>query len=86
MWVIRNVRRFLMTDLVFGRTDAELRTKLASRDEDALRARGVIVGTGSEVREQLAVLAEAGAAHIMLKWLDLDDLDGLEALAKAVLT
>jgi hypothetical protein len=30
-------------------------------------------------------LAEAGVQRIMLQWLDLDDLDGLEALAKAVL-
>jgi hypothetical protein len=30
-------------------------------------------------------LEEAGLQRIMLQWLDLDDLDGLEALAKAVL-
>jgi len=33
----------------------------------------------------LGRLAEAGVQRIMLQWLDLDDLDGLEALARGVL-
>jgi hypothetical protein len=37
------------------------------------------------VSEQLAGLAETGIDRVMLQWLDLDNLDGLEALAKAVL-
>ncbi len=80
-----DVRRSIMTGLIFGRTDAEVHEKLGGRDADALRARGVIVGTGSEVQEHLHRLAEAGAQRVMLQWLDLDDLNGLEALAKAVL-
>ena len=35
--------------------------------------------------KQLGRLAEAGVQRIMLQWLDLDDLDGLEALARGVL-
>jgi hypothetical protein len=38
-----------------------------------------------QVSEQLARLAETGIDRVMLQWLDLDDLDGLEALATAVL-
>lgn len=75
------VRRSLMTGLIFGRTDAEVKEKLRGRDVDALRARGVIVGTISAVVDQLAAFAEAGAQRVMLQWLDLDDLDRLEALA-----
>ena len=40
---------------------------------------------GEEVREQLAELEKAGVQRVMLQWLDLDDLDGLSALAKAIL-
>ena len=81
-----DVRRSLMTGLIFGKTDAELQARLAGRDVEVLRARGVIIGTGRQVRDQLAALADAGAERVMLQWLDLDDLDGLEALANAVLT
>jgi len=60
---------------------------LAARNQtvEQLRARGMIVGTGEDVRAQLAELAEAGLQRIMLQWLDLDDLDGLTALAQSVL-
>ncbi len=78
------VRRSIMTGLVFGRTDAEVREKLRGRDADELRARGIIVGTAAAVREQVERLGEAGAERVMLQWLDLDDLDGLAALAAAL--
>jgi F420-dependent oxidoreductase-like protein len=81
----QSVRRSLMMGCYFGRTDVEVRQRLGSRNADDLRARGVIIGTPAEVREQLGRFAEAGVERIMLQWLDLDDLDGLEALARAVL-
>lgn len=83
-----SVRRSLMTGLVFGRTDAEVRENLSlygGRDADEQRARGNVVGTASAVQEQLARLGEAGVQRVMLQWLNLDDLDGLAALAGAVL-
>ncbi len=81
------VRRSLMTGLIFGRDQADLKRKLAGRSvtEADLRARGVIVGTGPAVVDQLAALMAAGVEQVMLQWLDLDDLNGLEALAAAVL-
>jgi F420-dependent oxidoreductase-like protein len=79
------VRRSLMTGLVFGRDDAELRAKLGDRDPAALRARGVMVGAPGAVQEQLYELAQAGVQRVMLQWLDLDDLEGLAAVAAAVL-
>ena len=79
------VRRSLMTGLFFGRDEAELSAKLQGRDPAALRERGVIVGTTSAVVDQLGELAGAGVQRVMLQWLALDDLDGLAALAAAVL-
>jgi F420-dependent oxidoreductase-like protein len=79
------VRRSLMTGLVFGRDEAELRAKLQGRDPANLRERGVIVGMPVAVVDQLGELAQTGAQRVMLQWLALDDLDGLTALATAVL-
>jgi len=80
------VRRSLMTGCVFGQDQAEVTCKVAARtqnkrDATQLRAHGVIVGTGPEIRDQLAELAEAGVEQVMLQWLDLDDLAGISALA-----
>jgi alkanesulfonate monooxygenase SsuD/methylene tetrahydromethanopterin reductase-like flavin-dependent oxidoreductase (luciferase family) len=80
-----SVRRSLMTGLIFGRDEAELERAARGRDLNQARARGLVCGTPSEVREQLARLAEAGVQGVMLQWLDLDELDRLEALARAVL-
>ena len=77
-----------MTGCVFGKTDAKVRdaSKLyGDTAPEELRKGGIIIGTGTQVKEQLAELAETGLDRVMLQWLDLDDLDGLEALAKVVL-
>lgn len=78
------VRRSL-TGVVFGRTDAEVQQNLRGRSESQLRDRGVIIGTPAAVADQLGQLAEVGVQRVMLQWLNLDDLDGLEALARTVL-
>jgi len=82
-----SVKRSLMTGLRFGRTKVELTEKLAARHQtgDELRKRGFVIGVGEEVKEQMIALENAGVQHVMLQWLDLDDLDGLAALAKAML-
>ncbi|MCB9153408.1 MAG: TIGR03560 family F420-dependent LLM class oxidoreductase [Caldilineae bacterium] len=79
------VRRSMMTGVVFGRDQAELRTVLNGRDADELREQGLVVGTPGEVQEQLGGLASVGVQRVMLQWLALDDLDRLEALAATVL-
>ena len=79
------VRRTLMTRVVFGRTNADAERKLAGRSADEFRAGGVIVGTASEVTEHLGRLDEAGVERVMLQWLETDDIDGLEAMAQTVL-
>jgi alkanesulfonate monooxygenase SsuD/methylene tetrahydromethanopterin reductase-like flavin-dependent oxidoreductase (luciferase family) len=83
-----DVRRSLMTGCVFGKSAVQVKEKsklYGDTSLDKLRNAGIIVGIGTQVPEQLAQLAETGLDRIMLQWLDLDDLDGLEALAKAVL-
>ena len=80
-----DVKRSLMTGLVFGRTTTQVQEKLAGTPAADVRARGLIVGTPSEVVDQLGAYGEAGAYRVMVQWLDLDDFNGLEALAKAVL-
>ena len=79
------VRRSLMTNVIYGRNDGEVTTKLDGRDPARLQARGVLTGTTSAVQDQLAQLAAVGVQRVMLQWLDLDDMDGLEAFARAVL-
>jgi F420-dependent oxidoreductase-like protein len=79
------VRRTLMTRVVFGPTPADVERKLAGGRADELRARGIIVGTAPEVAAQLGRLEDAGVQRVMLQWLETDDLDGLEAMAQSVL-
>ena len=84
---LTSVRRSMMTGCIFGHNDAALREKIEARGRtrEELQQRGIILGSTDGVREQLQLLDEAGLQRIMLQWLDLDDLAGLEALAKSVL-
>ena len=79
------VKRSLMTQVVYGKDDAQVAARLNGRNADELKARGLFVGTGSAVVDQLSQWQEAGLERVMLQWLALDDLDGLENLAKDVL-
>lgn len=82
-----SVRRSMMTGCVFGHTEFAFKQKLEARGQTLaqLHQRGIVAGSANEVKEQLHELEESGLQRIMLQWLDLDDLVGLEALAKAVL-
>ena len=82
-----SVRRSMMTSCVFGNDDMALKEKIAARGRtlEQLQQRGIVAGSHDAVLRQLQELEQAGLQRIMLQWLDLDDLDGLEALAKAVL-
>ncbi|MBP6473582.1 MAG: TIGR03560 family F420-dependent LLM class oxidoreductase [Chloroflexi bacterium] len=81
-----DVRRSLMTRIEMG-DEAALAQKFAvSRlTMDELRARGLVLGTPGHIVAQLGQLAEAGVQRVMLQWLDLDDVGGLEVLARDVL-
>jgi alkanesulfonate monooxygenase SsuD/methylene tetrahydromethanopterin reductase-like flavin-dependent oxidoreductase (luciferase family) len=85
-----SVRRSLMTGCVFGINEAQVVEKVKSRGNGKftsaeLKERGLIVGTPSDIIEQLVVLENVGVERIMLQWLDLDDIEGLEAMAKSIL-
>ncbi len=84
------VKRSMMTGCEFGRDDKEVKELVNARTQGRLTpaelaGRGVVLGTANEMVEQLGKLAEAGLQRVMLQWLALDDLDRLEAMAKAVL-
>lgn len=82
-----DVKRSLMTTVLFGKTDAEVAALVAQHpgkeqsDADPIR----VIGTASGVIDHLGKFVEAGVERFMLRWYDFDDIAGLEALAKAIL-
>jgi F420-dependent oxidoreductase-like protein len=84
------IRRSLMTGCVFGFDQQDLKHKVkvrtsGKRTPDELFQRDLIVGTASQVVQKLGEWTEAGISRVMLQWLDLQDLDGLEGFASQVL-
>jgi F420-dependent oxidoreductase-like protein len=87
------VKRSLMTGTIFARSEAELQTILDERSQrggqevtfESARERGIIVGTTSMWVDQIGEMAEAGVERFMLQWLELDDIEGLEIVARDVL-
>jgi F420-dependent oxidoreductase-like protein len=83
-----DVKRSMMTGCLFGRDEATVNEKLAARNTtygEVRQQKRLAVGTGDQIVEQLGEWAEAGLYRVMLQWLDLDDMDGLEAMAHSVL-
>ncbi len=82
---LSDVRRSMMTNLTFGKDEAALRSKLHGRSVDELRCSGRLAGSAMQVVADLGRYSEVGVQRVMLQWLDLDDIAGLEVLAKTVL-
>jgi F420-dependent oxidoreductase-like protein len=93
-----DVSRTAMLGTVFARDTAELERKLAGTNTnpanpeqkmadniEGIVQSGRLVGTADHMREQIQRFAEAGAEELMVQWIDLEDIEGLRALAKAVL-
>jgi F420-dependent oxidoreductase-like protein len=85
-----DVRRSIMVGCVFGHDEEDVDRKVKQRSGGKLtsseyKERGVLVGTAEEISNQISAYSRAGVQRIMLQWLDLDDLDGLKALAKGIL-
>jgi F420-dependent oxidoreductase-like protein len=93
-----DMRRTSFVAMVCGRTPAELEARLggwrrvgefAALPLDALlgelRTDGVIIGSPEEVVVELRAYEAAGVAELVLQWIALDDLEGLEVLAAEVL-
>lgn len=86
----QDVRRSIMVGCLFGYDQEDVDRKVKQRSSGRLTAaefkeRGVVVGTPEEIANQISAYSRAGVQRIMLQWLDLDDLDGLKALAKGIL-
>lgn len=81
------VCRSAMLGTVFARDEAHLEERLRQRNRsaDEIKQQGLIVGTPMMFVEQLREYAQAGAQRIMLQWLDQDDIEGLEIIAREVL-
>lgn len=76
----------LMTRVVYGKDEAALQQKLAGiTNVEGLRERDVIIGTGQAVIDQIGAWTELGVQRFMLQWIELDDTDGMEAMASDVL-
>jgi F420-dependent oxidoreductase-like protein len=85
-----DVKRSLMVGCEFGRDEKEVNQKVKERTagkltQAELRERGLVVGTGKQIAEQINAYSRAGVQRIMLQWLNLDDLEGLQELAKGIL-
>lgn len=86
----QDVRRTLMTGCIFGKDHSKVEKKVnlrthGQRSITDLRARGAIVGTADDIVEQCQRLATVGVQRVMLQWLDLDDTEGLEQMARGIL-
>lgn len=81
------VRRSVMVGTVFARSEEQVRELLTRQGRSAseLTAHGSIVGTPERWVQQLRAYAAAGVERMMLQWLDLDDLAGIELVAREVL-
>jgi len=78
------VRRSLMTRVEIGE-DSMLASKFTRQTPAEMRQRGLVVGAPAQIVDILGTWEQAGLQRIMLQWLDLDNLDGLELLSKSVL-
>lgn len=81
-----SIRRTLMTGLRTGRTEADVRRALAGKPAEEVKARGFLVGTYRQVAEQVEAYGRAGVQRLMLQWLELDDLVGLQGLAEVLIS
>jgi len=82
-----DVKRSLMTALILGKDDADLKRKIAAHPDqsDKLLEPSQITGTPSAVVDQIAAFAEAGASRLMLMHRDQTDMETLEIMARDVL-
>lgn len=79
------IRRTVMTNLTYARSDAELKTKLSNRQITDLENRGIVVGQKNQVIDRLKQYQAVSCEEIMLQWIDLDDIDGLIDFSEKVL-
>lgn len=79
------VKRTMMTRGVAAADQASLEQKMTEDDRARITERGAVVGTPDQIVDILGRQAEAGVQGIMLQWLDLDDISGLEVISSKVM-
>ena len=84
------VHRSMMVGCIFANDETQLKERVAARfgserTVEDLRQRGAIVGTAEQMVAQIGQLEQAGVQKVLLQWIDLDDIDGLETIASKVL-
>jgi len=81
------VKRSMMIHMWYGKDDAAVAKRIEhlSLSKEELQARGLAVGTGSEIVDILGKWQDAGLERVMLQWVDYDHLEELYDLAADVL-
>ena len=80
-----DVRRTLMTRVVFGDNKAEVERKLGGQPREEADAAGIVTGSVGEISARLGALAEARVQRVMLQYMETDDMDSLEEISRNVL-
>jgi alkanesulfonate monooxygenase SsuD/methylene tetrahydromethanopterin reductase-like flavin-dependent oxidoreductase (luciferase family) len=81
-----SVKRSMMLFLRFGRTDAELQARLAAQPTPEFVRASILAVTPERLRDHLAALESAGVQRAILNWRDdYDDVEGMQALARAAI-
>ena len=83
-----DVQRSVFSNAVFGKSDTDLRAKLDERGmttDELWQENGITAGTTQEFTERLGRWQEAGVERLLLQWIDLDDIEGLEMIARDIL-
>ena len=81
----KSVKRTMMTRSVIGENDAQVRSKINDETRERLLERGGVIGAPGEIIDILGRHAEAGVQGIVVQWMDMDDISGLELFAAQVL-
>jgi alkanesulfonate monooxygenase SsuD/methylene tetrahydromethanopterin reductase-like flavin-dependent oxidoreductase (luciferase family) len=83
----QSVTRSLMLGTIFARDRNDMARKMTGRgwSAEAAPEHGQIAGTPEMWVEQLRAYRDAGVQRVMLQWLDLDNIPGIETVAREVL-
>jgi F420-dependent oxidoreductase-like protein len=95
-----DVKRSIMTMVIFGRTREDLQARLEKPPFNTPRTEGksldekivfwrddrhVLIGNGEEIAAQIRAYADAGVEEIMTQWFHTEDIEGLRQYAEDVL-
>jgi alkanesulfonate monooxygenase SsuD/methylene tetrahydromethanopterin reductase-like flavin-dependent oxidoreductase (luciferase family) len=77
----------MMLFVRYGRDRADLDARLAAQPVADFLRNSTLIGTAAEIKDRVAALADAGVQRVMINWRDdYDDIEGMAALGKALLT